>query len=87
MLGLVPKTDSRPRHEPHEIRRRPRPYAAPEKSARPSWFTRCPATQTLAANATVTVALAHCIVHSRELITKVSQFEIFRVSQFEIFRR
>jgi hypothetical protein len=34
----------------------------------------------LVANATITVALAHCIVHPRELITNVHQFEIFAIA-------
>jgi len=38
---------------------------------------RCPATHTPAANATMTIALAHCIFHSPELVTMDWQIEIF----------
>jgi hypothetical protein len=38
---------------------------------------RCPATHTPAANATMTIALAHCIFHSPELVTKDYQIEMF----------
>lgn len=40
---------------------------------------RCAAIQVLAAKATMTIALAHCISHSRELVTKVHRFEIFAI--------
>jgi hypothetical protein len=40
---------------------------------------RCPATHTPAANATMTIALAHCIFHSPELVTMDCQIEIFAV--------
>jgi hypothetical protein len=40
---------------------------------------RCAAIQVLAAKATMTIALAHCSSHSRELVTKVHQFEIFAI--------
>src|SRR6185295_5731640 len=40
---------------------------------------RCSAIHMVVANATMTVALAHCIIHPRELITKVDQFEISAV--------
>jgi hypothetical protein len=33
----------------------------------------------LAAKATMTIALAHCSSHSRELVMKVHQFEIFAI--------
>jgi hypothetical protein len=38
---------------------------------------RCPANHTPAANATMTIALAHCIFHSSGLVTKDYQIEIF----------
>ena len=40
---------------------------------------RCPAIHMPVANATSIAALAHCISHSRELVTMVDQFEIFAV--------
>jgi hypothetical protein len=40
---------------------------------------RCPAIHMPVANATRIVALAHCIVHPRELVTKADQFDIFAV--------
>jgi len=43
---------------------------------------RCPAIHMPVANATSIAALAHCISHSRELVTNVDQFEIFAVGDF-----
>src|SRR4051794_15527101 len=39
----------------------------------------CPAIHMLAAKATMTIALAHCSSHSRGLVMKVHQFEIFAI--------
>jgi hypothetical protein len=47
------------------------------------WFStpcrmkRCPAAHTLVENATMTIALATCILHSSELVMEVCQSEIF----------